>query len=115
VTDRLLERARAVLARSPRVDGHNDLAWALRGLAGYDLDQIDVAGAQPRLQTDIPCLRAGGVGAQFWSVYVPSRCLGSRCWSRSASGPRTNRVSNSPRTSWTVQRWSPERSSARLR
>ena len=71
-----LERARALLARSPVVDGHNDLAWALRELVGYDLDQVDLSGGQPRLQTDIPRLRAGGVGAQFWSVYVPSRLRG---------------------------------------
>jgi membrane dipeptidase len=76
VTEGLLERARALLARSPVVDGHNDLPWALRELAGYDLDQVDVATAQPRLQTDIPRLRAGGVGVQFWSVYVPSRLQG---------------------------------------
>lgn len=73
-----LERARALLARSPVVDGHNDLAWALRELVGYDLDQVDLSGGQPRLQTDIPRLRAGGVGAQFWSVYVPSRLQGDR-------------------------------------
>jgi membrane dipeptidase len=76
MADELLERARALLARSPVVDGHNDLAWALRELAGYDLDEVDVSVAQPRLQTDLPRLRAGGVGAQFWSVYVPSRLRG---------------------------------------
>ena len=71
-----LKRAKALLAHSPVVDGHNDLAWAIRELAGYDLDEVDIAAAQPRLQTDIPRLRAGGVGAQFWSVYVPSRLRG---------------------------------------
>jgi membrane dipeptidase len=76
VTATPLERARELLARSPVVDGHNDLAWALRELAGYDLDQVDLSGAEPRLQTDIPRLRAGGVGAQFWSVYVPSKLQG---------------------------------------
>jgi membrane dipeptidase len=76
VTASPLERARALLARSPVVDGHNDLAWALRELVGYDLDQVDLSGGQPRLQTDIPRLRAGGVGAQFWSVYVPSKLQG---------------------------------------
>ncbi len=73
---RSLERAKALLARSPVIDGHNDLAWALRELAGHDLDQVDLATAQPRLQTDIPRLRAGGVGAQFWSVYVPAKLRG---------------------------------------
>ncbi|MGI3786289.1 MAG: membrane dipeptidase, partial [Janthinobacterium lividum] len=52
------------------VDGHNDLPWALRQ-SGYDLDAVDVALPQPQLQTDLPRLRAGGVGGQFWSVYVP--------------------------------------------
>ena len=68
-----LERARALLAGHPVVDGHNDLPWALRIRAGYDLDRCDVATDQTgRLHTDLARLRAGGVGAQFWSVYVPS-------------------------------------------
>src|SRR6266536_3201054 len=75
-TGRLLERARALLARHPVVDGHNDLAWAVRELAGYDFGRADVAVARPELQTDIPRLRAGGVGAQFWSVYVPAKVQG---------------------------------------
>ncbi|MGH3377610.1 MAG: dipeptidase [Actinoallomurus sp.] len=68
-----LERARALLAGHPVVDGHNDLPWALRIRAGYDLDRCDIATDQTgRLHTDLARLRAGGVGAQFWSVYVPS-------------------------------------------
>jgi membrane dipeptidase len=68
-----LERARALLAGHPVVDGHNDLPWALRIQAGYDLDRCDIATDQTgRLHTDLARLRAGGVGAQFWSVYVPS-------------------------------------------
>jgi len=59
-----------VLAASPVIDGHNDLATALRVTAGYSVDGLD--GSRPELQTDIPRLRAGGVGGQFWSVYVPS-------------------------------------------
>lgn len=67
----LLARARGLLAAHPVVDGHNDLPWALREQVGYDLDRLDVALDQSeRLHTDIPRLRAGGVGAQFWSVYV---------------------------------------------
>ena len=57
-------------------DGHNDLAWALRKQVAYDLSQRDIAAAQPRLHTDIPRLRAGGVGAQFFSVYVPGTLVG---------------------------------------
>lgn len=53
-------------------DGHNDLAWAVRELCGYDLEAIDLANGTERLQTDLPRLRRGGVRAQFWSVFVPS-------------------------------------------
>jgi membrane dipeptidase len=76
MTDPLLERARRLLDEHPVVDGHNDLAWALRRKAGYDLDRIDIARPQPELHTDIPRLRAGGVGAQFWSVFVPASLAG---------------------------------------
>jgi membrane dipeptidase len=58
------------------MDGHNDLAWAMRELCAYDFDEVDLVGGEPRLQTDIPRLRTGGVGAQFWSVYVPSSLPG---------------------------------------
>jgi membrane dipeptidase len=68
------ERIRELLARAPVVDGHNDLMWELRLRADDDLDRIDLAQDQSAsgLHTDLPRLRAGGVGAQFWSVYVPS-------------------------------------------
>jgi membrane dipeptidase len=69
--DPLLDRARDLLAAHPVVDGHNDLPWALRKLVAYDLDRFDLAADQStRTHTDLPRLRAGGVGAQFWSVYV---------------------------------------------
>jgi membrane dipeptidase len=58
------------------IDGHNDLAWALRELNGYDLQAVDLRSEIAALQTDLPRLRRGGVGAQFWSVYVPCRLLG---------------------------------------
>lgn len=67
----LNERISALLAAHPVLDGHNDVAWALRKQVGYDLDQRDLAARQPLLHTDIPRLRGGGVGAQFFSVYVP--------------------------------------------
>jgi len=57
-------------------DGHNDLPWAMRELCGYELDQADLLAGEPRLQTDLPRLRRGRVGAQFWSVYVPCRLVG---------------------------------------
>ncbi|MCX5373364.1 dipeptidase [Streptomyces sp. NBC_00103] len=66
-----LDAARELLREFPVVDGHNDLPWALREQVGYDLDARDIAGhQQAHLHTDIPRLRAGGVGAQYWSVYV---------------------------------------------
>jgi membrane dipeptidase len=75
----LLVRARALLDEHPVVDGHNDLAYALRKQVGYDLDQRDIALDQAaHLHTDLGRLRAGGVGAQFWSVYVPASLQGDR-------------------------------------
>ncbi|WP_030216366.1 dipeptidase [Streptomyces sp. NRRL WC-3626] len=66
-----LDRARELLREFPVVDGHNDLPWALREQVRYDLGSRDIAADQSaHLHTDIPRLRAGGVGAQFWSVYV---------------------------------------------
>ncbi|MBY8876903.1 dipeptidase [Actinacidiphila acidipaludis] len=71
-------RARDLLAAHPVVDGHNDLPWALRVQVGYDLDRLDIAADQSaRTHTDIPRLRAGGVGAQFWSVYVSTELTGA--------------------------------------
>jgi membrane dipeptidase len=73
-----LERARALLADFPVVDGHNDLPWALREQVRYDLDARDIAADQSaHLHTDLARLRAGGVGAQFWSVYVRSDLPGA--------------------------------------
>ncbi|MFJ3784597.1 dipeptidase [Streptomyces sp. NPDC090093] len=74
--DRLAE-ARELLAGHPVADGHNDLPWALREHVRYDLDRMDIAADQTgALHTDLARLRAGGVGAQFWSVYVPCRFTG---------------------------------------
>jgi membrane dipeptidase len=64
--------ARALLDRHPLVDGHNDLPWAMREQVGYDLGRYDVGVRQTGTHTDLVRLRDGGVGAQFWSVYVPS-------------------------------------------
>lgn len=72
-------RGRALLADHPVIDGHNDLAWELRQQAGYDLSARDIAQDQSQhLHTDLPRLRAGGVGAQFWSVYVRTDLQGDR-------------------------------------
>ena len=73
----LLTQARDLLAAYPVADGHNDLPWALRVQVGYDLDRRDIAVDQSaHLHTDLPRLRAGGVGAQFWSVYVRTDLTG---------------------------------------
>lgn len=69
---------RSLLAAAPLVDGHNDLLWAVRDQAGYDFSRLEVDRPAPSLMTDVPRLRAGGVGAQFWSVYVPSDLPGDR-------------------------------------
>ena len=58
------------------VDGHNDLPWALRQLDRAEHGEVDVSLPQPHLHTDLPRLRAGRVGAQFWSVYVPCSFTG---------------------------------------
>ncbi|MFG3286408.1 dipeptidase [Streptomyces sp. NPDC048111] len=72
-----LEEARALLARHPVVDGHNDLPWALREKVRYDLERCDIAtDLTGRTHTDLGRLRLGGVGAQFWSVYVRTDLAG---------------------------------------
>ena len=73
----LVERARALHRSVPLIDGHNDYPWALREKSpGRDLMVLDIARPQPTIMTDIARLRAGGVGGQFWSVYVPSSMQG---------------------------------------
>jgi membrane dipeptidase len=65
-------RARAILRDAPLVDGHNDLAYALRERVGLQTSSLDLREPRPGLDTDIPRLRQGLVGAQFWSVWVPA-------------------------------------------
>ncbi len=73
MTSQNLDRVTALLERHPLIDGHNDLPWCAREGAGYDFEVLDIAGdTSARNHTDIPRLRAGHVGAQFWSVFVPS-------------------------------------------
>lgn len=63
------------LANTLVFDGHNDLPWALRQKFDSRVEEIDLSQHQPHLHTDIPRLREGRVGAQFWSVFVPSNML----------------------------------------
>jgi membrane dipeptidase len=69
-------RVDAVLRKAPVIDGHNDLPWEMREKAQYDFDARDIAKPQPMMMTDIPRLRRGHVGGQFWSVYVPATLQG---------------------------------------
>ncbi|MGH3498552.1 MAG: dipeptidase [Nocardioidaceae bacterium] len=71
-----LAHLQEMLRGAPLTDGHNDLPWAHRDAAGYDLDTLDIGRPQSALDTDLPRLRTGGVGAQFWSVFVPSSLPG---------------------------------------
>ncbi len=78
-------RVEQVLLHTPLIDGHNDLPWEIRDRFKGDLAAVDLkldtthlpypAGASP-LMTDIPRLRAGDVGGQFWSVWIPSEMKG---------------------------------------
>src|SRR5580700_2900338 len=78
-------RVEQVLLRTPLIDGHNDLPWEIRDRFKSDLAAVDLksdtahlpfpaAGAP--LMTDIPRLRAGHMGGQFWSVWIPSEMKG---------------------------------------
>ena len=82
-------QARDLLRRFPLIDGHNDLPWELREQAqrgGGDVSTLSLAPGDPAAvnlaapvagtHTDLPRLAAGGVGAQFWSVYVPASLAG---------------------------------------
>ena len=71
-----LTTARDLLRSHPLVDGHNDLAWRIREGSGLDLRRLDLAAPVTGTHTDLPRLRRGGVGAQFWSVYVPGALQG---------------------------------------
>jgi membrane dipeptidase len=66
----LLARARAILEQAPLVDTHNDLAEMLVEKRGGELAGLDLGVPQPEWCADIPRLRQGGVGAQYWSVYT---------------------------------------------
>ena len=65
-----------LLAAHPVIDGHNDLLWTARVEAAYDFSRLDVGAGGTPTHTDLPRMRAGGMGAQFWSVYVPTWLTG---------------------------------------
>jgi membrane dipeptidase len=69
--DAALDHVLRLLEQTPIVDTHNDLPWVIREKLGGDVEGYDIS-VRARFDTDIPRLREGHVGAQFWSVYVPS-------------------------------------------
>jgi membrane dipeptidase len=78
-------RVDQVLLQTPLVDGHNDLPWEIRERFKSDVAALNLAAGtshlpleagQAALMTDIPRLRAGHVGAQFWSVWIPVSAQG---------------------------------------
>ena len=73
-----LAAARELLTRHPIIDGHNDLPFELREQVNYDLDAYDIGQRQSRTHTDLVRLAEGGVGGQFWSVFVPAGWAGER-------------------------------------
>ena len=71
-----LTLTRAMLSRFPLIDGHNDLPWEIRQKFALDPVAAGLAGRADGLHTDLPRLAEGGVGGQFWSVYVPASLAG---------------------------------------
>jgi membrane dipeptidase len=74
------QRVARVLATTPVIDGHNDLPWEIRDNYDFwrkplDLD-ADTSRLEKRLQTDLPRMKQGGMGAQFWSVWIPNEMKG---------------------------------------
>ena len=86
-------RVEQVLLRTPLIDGHNDLPWEIRDRFKSDLSAVDLKSDTKRLpfpadaaplMTDIPRMRAGHMGGQFWSVWIPSAHAGARSGSNDA-------------------------------
>jgi len=76
----LRKRVDKVLARTPLVDGHNDVPWGVRSRAQRRLDELPLHDSTEHLErpmhTDLPRLRDGQVGAVFWSVWIPTSLEG---------------------------------------
>ena len=68
----MFDLARRIHDQLPVVDGHNDLPWEIRTRAGGSLDAADPTKRLDGYHTDFPRLLEGGVGVQFWSVFVPA-------------------------------------------
>lgn len=76
-----MDQAKQILEEVPLIDGHNDVPWQYRQRVNHRLDSIDFAQSTKDLDrpmhTDLPRLREGRVGGQFWSVYIPSSIRGT--------------------------------------
>ncbi len=78
---RPIDRARAVLKDAPVIDGHNDLPWTIRVKNAGKTDQVDMrdekAATAAGYDTDFPRAKRGGLGGQFWSLWVPGELKGA--------------------------------------
>ena len=76
----LHRRVDRILAKTPLIDGHNDVPWQFRSRADLDLAALPFAegtdALDPPMHTDLPRLRAGNLGGVFWSVWVPTDLAG---------------------------------------
>ncbi len=68
----LLDRARALLDKAPLIDTHNDLPSMIIEANGGDVSKFDLGIRQPTICADVPALREGRVGVQYWSIFVES-------------------------------------------
>lgn len=79
--DPVSARIDRILREVPLIDGHNDLPWQMRQRVNNQMAKIDLRADQSKIEdplhTDIPRLRQGRVGGQFWSVYVPTSTKGA--------------------------------------
>ena len=69
---KLLDRAKGLLEKAPLIDTHNDLPSMFLETKAGDLTSFDMGLIQPTLCADVPRLREGCVGAQYWSIWVES-------------------------------------------
>ncbi|HEY3287379.1 MAG TPA: dipeptidase [Gemmatimonadaceae bacterium] len=77
--DPYLARVKKLLATTPVIDGHNDVPWEIRYDAQMprDVDHFDLRTNLRNQDTDLARLKQGGVGGQFWSIYIPGEAKDS--------------------------------------
>ena len=88
-----LRHARRLLAQHPVIDGHNDLPWAIRESddGARATSTPTTSASRRRAHTDLARLKKGGVGAQFWSIYIPGE-IKDRATRASSSSRSTSRA-----------------------